>query len=166
MFPRRMLFIGIAALVVFAIFGTVISNVQRDAWTQGYLVGQLSAQGDGKAAALAPLAYGGGYPGMYGGPHFGGIGLVFLLGFGFLAFMGFSRFMMWRYWMSQRGPEGQGQPGNPGAAQGGPWGGPWGHRHGHRPPPWWGWDSVPGRGTETPAPESTNGPATGEGGQA
>ena len=43
MFRGRFVLIGVAALVVLALIFGAISSGQRDAWTQGYLVGRLTA---------------------------------------------------------------------------------------------------------------------------
>jgi hypothetical protein len=126
----RFLLIGVAAVVVLALIFGAVSNNQRDAWTQGYLVGRLTAvEGEGalaSAGALLPYAYG--YPSR--GPGFGGF-FFLLLGIGAVLFIGsrFARMAQWRAWAAQQGltPEGQGQPGAP-------WGGPpmgWGCGH-HR----------------------------------
>jgi hypothetical protein len=144
MFPKRFLIIGAVALLILGLF--VLPSVQRDAWMQGYLAGQLASQDGGKAAPIAPYLYPG-YGGMGYGPHFGGFGA--LLGFLFLLFLifGLGRFFMhwaWRNYRDYEGRPGSDQSGEPpaGAAYGRHW-----RRHG----PWWDWDE-PLR-PEHPAPE-------------
>ncbi len=126
MFPRRLIFVGLAALLVIGLLMANNSAAQRDAWTQGYLVGRLSAgsAGTGNAAPLPPYAYPGAYPGYdgawgYPGPHHGGFGAILLVGLGLLFFFGISRFF--------RGWHG----GRPGEGPHGSWGM---HGHGRR---WW-----------------------------
>ena len=130
----RFILIGVAAVVVLALIFGAVSNNQRDAWTQGYLVGRLTAvEGDSAlapAGAMLPYAYG--YPQR--GPGFGGF-FFLLLGIGAVFFIGsrMARMAQWRAWAAQQGmtPEGQGQPD---AAWSGPWSGPmgWGCGHHHR----------------------------------
>jgi hypothetical protein len=185
MFPRRFLIVGVAAIVILGLVLTGSAAHQRDAWTQGYLVGRLSAGGSGSGAA-APLppevypglgggyGYGayGGYGGYGGGPHFGGFGVLLLIGLGFLFFMGAGRFFRrcagggWGHHGHWQGPyggnpaEGSPEQGGPSAgarAQGGPWqghpwhGGPWGGG------PWQGgpskWQTQPGGPTPNQNPE-------------
>lgn len=128
----RFILAGVLALVVLALIFGAVSNGQRDAWTQGYLVGRLTAvEGEGALATAGLLPYA-----AYGlpqrGPGFGGI-LFLLLGAGAIFFIGsrFARMAQWRAWAAQQGitPEGQPTP---------PWGGPpmgWGcGGHHHRQP--------------------------------
>lgn len=128
----RFILAGVLALVVLALIFGAVSNGQRDAWTQGYLVGRLTAvEGDGALATAGLLPYA-----AYGlpqrGPGFGGF-LFLLLGAGAIFFIGsrFARMAQWRAWAAQQGvtPEGQPTP---------PWGGPamgWGcGGHHHRQP--------------------------------
>jgi hypothetical protein len=123
--------------IIFGLSGAA----QRDAWTQGYLVGRLSAI-DGGAAALAPVT--GGLPQtagqVYGvgwghrGFGFGGfLGFLFLGGLLFFIFGAMRRAMMWRHWVHQYGAPGQ--PGGPGMGWGGAQGGPGGW---HGPQGWQG----------------------------
>ncbi|HYN88557.1 MAG TPA: hypothetical protein VER55_08495 [Ardenticatenaceae bacterium] len=116
MFPRRLVVGALALLLLFGLLIGASGAAQRDAWMQGYMVGRLSAGGEGDAAApLAPYFYGGGYR----GPHFGGLGLIFVLGLLFFLFGAVGKFFRcwgWRH-------------------SGGPGGGPWG-RHGYGPPGW------------------------------
>ena len=132
----RFVLIGIAAVVVLALIFGAVSNNQRDAWTQGYLIGRLTAvEGDAALApvgAIAPYAYA--YPQR--GPGFGGF-LFLLLGIGGVIFIGsrFARMTQWRAWAAQQGMTPEGQPKAP-------WGGPpmgWGcgghHQRQQQAPP-------------------------------
>ena len=144
--PRqRVIIVVVGALVALGIIFGLSGAAQRDAWTQGYLVGRLSAI-DGGAAALAPVT--GGLPQaagqVYGagwghrGFGFGGfLGFLFLGGLLFFILGGMRRAMMWRHWAHQQGAPGQ--PGGPGMG----WGGPQGGWHGgpggwHGPQGWQG----------------------------
>ena len=90
-------------LLVIALLIGGASSLQRNAWMQGYMMGQLGAGADG-GAAVPYMAYG--LQGS-GGPGLGG-GLAILLGLGLLAllFMGFSRVFLGRPWAMQGGPQG------------------------------------------------------------
>ena len=145
MFPRRFVMVAVVGLVVFALLGAWSGSVQRDAWLQGYLVGQAAGGEGAKAAPLAPFLYGG--YGPFGGPRFGSnpFGFLFPLLFFGLVIFGLSRlgrFMAWQRWAAQGGPGGPQGPQGPGSEGQapqfgqpyGPWG--WHGRHGHRPP-WW-----------------------------
>lgn len=149
MFPRRFVFVVVAFLVVFGIFGAIGSSMRQDAWMQGYLMGQLSAGKEGAAnPVLAPYLYRG--FGGFGGPHFGvgPFGFIFPLLFIGLVIFGVSRacrYAAWRRgggqgsgpWGGHHGWHGQQPPaggeGRSGGSQqpGGPWG--W---HGPTPPGW------------------------------
>ncbi len=120
----RFLLAGVLALVVLGLIFGAVSNGQRDAWTQGYLVGRLTAVegADALAPALLPQVYG--YPQQ--GPGFGGF-LLLLLGIGAVAFVAsrFARMAQWRAWAMQQGmmPEGSHSDAAWGGAPMG-WGGP------------------------------------------
>ena len=103
MVGKRFLMKALVGLLVIALLIGGASSLQRNAWMQGYMMGQLGAGGDG-GAALPYMAYG--LQG-YGGPGLGG-GLAILLGIGLLAllFMGFSRVFLGRPWAMQGGPQG------------------------------------------------------------
>jgi hypothetical protein len=109
MHGKRFLMKVLVGLFVIALLIGGASSLQRNAWMQGYMVGQLGAGADG-GAAMPYMAYG--LQG-YGGPHLGG-GLTILLGFGLLAllFMGFGRIFLGRSWAMQGGPEGGPQGGD------------------------------------------------------
>ena len=129
MFPRRFLIAGAVALVILGLVLSGNAAQQRDAWTQGFLVGRLSAgtSDSGSAAPLPPQVYpgmGGGYGpyggygwGGYGGAHFGGFGLLLLIGLGFVFFMVAGRIFRrcagggWGHHGYWRGPYGGNPPG-------------------------------------------------------
>ena len=78
MFGRHFLGKALVGLLVIVLLVSGVSAMQRDAWTQGYVMGRAASGGDG--SALAPLlsyGYGG-----YAQPHFGGVGVI--LGIGLL----------------------------------------------------------------------------------
>ncbi|MFO7631082.1 MAG: hypothetical protein R6W76_01015 [Caldilinea sp.] len=125
----RFILAGIVVLVVLALIFGAIANGQRDAWTQGYLVGRLTAvEGEGALASAGLLPYAAyGYPPR--GPGFGSV-LFLLLRLGAVFFIGsrFVRMAQWRAWAAQQGSTPEGQPNAP-------WGGPpmgWGCGGGHR----------------------------------
>ena len=103
MVGKRFLMKALVGLLVIALLIGGASSLQRNAWMQGYMMGQLGAGGDG-GAVIPYMAYG--LQG-YGGPGLGG-GLAILLGVGLLAllFMGFSRVFLGRPWAMQGGPQG------------------------------------------------------------
>ncbi len=118
MFPRRFLGIAIGVLLLFGLLFVVGPSMQRDAWMQGYLVGQMASGKDaGSAALLAP------YMMHQGGPGFGGFGFFLLIPLAVLFFIGMGKFMRHRAWQHGYGGGAQGWQGGPGG---------W-HRHG---PPW------------------------------
>jgi hypothetical protein len=107
----RLILAGVLALVVLALIFGAVSNGQRDAWTQGYLVGRLTAvEGEGALATAGLLPYA-----AYGmpprGPGFGSF-LFLLLGIGAVFFIGsrFARMAQWRAWAAQQGVTPAGQP--------------------------------------------------------
>jgi hypothetical protein len=103
MYGKRFLMTALVGLLVIALLMGGVSSMQRNAWTQGYMMGQLGASGDGKAA-IPYMAYG--LQG-YGGPGLGG-GLTILFGIGLLAilFVSFGRFFRGGRWAMQGGPQG------------------------------------------------------------
>jgi hypothetical protein len=103
MVGKRFLMKALVGLLVIALLIGGASSLQRNAWMQGYMLGQLGAGSDG-GAAIPYMAYG--LQG-YGGPGLGG-GLAILLGVGLLAllFMGFGRVFLGRPWAMQGGPQG------------------------------------------------------------
>ncbi len=112
MFRGRIVWIGIAALVIIGLLMAGGQALQQNAWTQGYLIGRLtatSADGAAAAAPLVPYGYGYGYPSR--GPGFGGF-LFLLLGAGAIFFF-FSRAARWRAWAMQAAATGEGFQGPP-----------------------------------------------------
>jgi len=109
MVGKRFLMKALVGLLVIALLIGGASSLQRNAWMQGYMMGQLGASGGG-GAAIPYMAYG--LQG-YGGPGLGG-GLTILLGVGLLAllFMGFSRVFHGGPWAMQGGPQGGPQSGD------------------------------------------------------
>ena len=103
MVGKRFLMKALVGLLVIALLIGGASSLQRNAWMQGYMMGQLGAGTDG-GAAIPYMAYG---LQSYGGPGLGG-GLAILLGFGLLAllFIGFGRVFLGRPWAMQGGPQG------------------------------------------------------------
>ena len=110
MFRGRIVWIGIAALVIIGLLMAGGQALQQNAWTQGYLIGRLTATSADGAAAAAPLMpYGYGYPSR--GPGFGGF-LFLLLGAGAIFFF-FTRAARWRAWAMQAEAAGEGFQGPP-----------------------------------------------------
>ena len=82
---ERLIWIGLAAVLMLALIVAAVNGAQQNAWMEGYTFGRLAASA-GEGAAMAPiLPYGMGY--AQRGPGFGGI-LFMLLGFGALFFVG------------------------------------------------------------------------------
>ena len=118
---ERLVWIGLAAVLMLALIVAAVNGAQQNAWMEGYTFGRLAASA-GEGAAMAPiLPYGMGY--AQRGPGFGGI-LFMLLGLGAIFFIGsrIFRFAMWRAWAAQN----YGAAQNPDAAQ----------NPGAMPPPW------------------------------
>ena len=82
MVGKRFLMKALVGLLVIALLIGGASSLQRNAWMQGYMMGQLGAGADG-GTALPYMAYG--LQG-YGGPGLGG-GLAILFGIGLLALL-------------------------------------------------------------------------------
>jgi len=83
--------IGLGLLILVIGLAAIGGAIQRNAWMQGYMMGQLAASGEGQA--LAPyMPYG--YPGAHSiGPWLLGIGLILVL----MAMAGrFMRFHAWK----------------------------------------------------------------------
>ena len=164
MFPRRFLAIAIGLLLIFGLL-FVVPSMQRDAWMQGYLMGQMASGKDaGSAALLAPYM-------MRGGPGFGGFGFFLLIPLGILFFVGLGKFMRFRAWQHGYGPggwhhhgpppwaqgqppQGPAQPQTPDQPQGPPpeSGQPGGPPWGQGTPPWAAWQQPPWGATPTPPP--------------
>jgi hypothetical protein len=104
MYGKRFLMKALVGLLVIALLIGGASSLQRNAWMQGYMLGQLGTGADG-GAALPYMAYG--LQG-YGGSGLGG-GLTILLGLGMLAllFVGFGRIFIGRSGTMPGGPQGE-----------------------------------------------------------
>jgi hypothetical protein len=102
MVGKRFLMKAMVGLLVIALLISGVSSLQRNAWMQGYMMGQLGAGGNG-GAALPYMAYG--LQG-YGGAGLGG-GVTILLGIGLLAllFVGFGRIFLGRRWATPGGAQ-------------------------------------------------------------
>ena len=134
MFRGRFLGLVLAALLVFGLLIGGASAIQRDAWTQGYMMGRLSTGTDGGSAVpMMPYAY----PGIYGGAgHFGGgLGLIFGIGLLFLLVLVVGRLFGPRAWAMHGGRGCPPWPYLEGQADGSP------SRHWHRGP--WEWEKQP-----------------------
>ncbi|MSP14737.1 MAG: hypothetical protein EXR62_17485 [Chloroflexi bacterium] len=163
MFRGRFIMGILAIFLIFGLFSSIGGGMQRDAWTQGYLVGRLSTSTEGSSAVPpAPVLIPGyqGFAGFHGaswGAHFGGFGLLLGIGFFFLVLMGLGKFFRFFAWRHMGGPQGgpwgryeswppgwgwhhQSPPG-PKPQQGGPEG--WQSGRQGSPPPWWGWEQRP-----------------------
>lgn len=114
MMSHRFLWIALAGLLVVGLLMGGISATQRSAWNEGFMMGRLTASGDG--SAVLPYAYGYGM-GPAGGSSFGGFGLLLGVGLLFLVFAGFSRMGRRHAWGMEGQPHGTS---------------PWGHGA----PPW------------------------------
>lgn len=143
MFRGRFIVGILGMFLLFGVLSSVAGGMQRDAWTQGYLVGRLSAGSapeGGTAVPPLPNLYTGyqGYTGFTGGfhaGHFGVFGLIIGFGLFLLILMGLAKFFRAMAWHHR----------------GGPWGGPW-SRYENRPPAW-GWHESPPQ----PQPEQGGG---------
>jgi len=97
MYGKRFLVPAVVGLLAIILVFSGVSAMQRNAWTQGYMMGRLSTSADGSAVApLIPY----GYP---SGPSFGlvlGVGLLILL------FLGAARAFHGRMWAMHGGPQG------------------------------------------------------------
>lgn len=121
MMSHRFLWVALAGLLIAGLLFGGISAAQRSAWNEGFMMGRLTASGDG--SPVLPYAYGYGV-GPAGGSSFGGFGLLLGVGLLFFLFAGFSRMGRRHAW----GMHGQ-APGTPPWGQGAP---PWGQGA----PPW------------------------------
>ena len=128
---QRRLVVGIlVGLLILSVVSAWNASAQQDAWTQGYLIGRLSAGGDSNsAAALIPFLYPG-FRGGFGRAPFGFIFPLLFLVLGVILVSRFLRFRAWRHW---------GRPGAEPWAFPGPGSHPWGSERGPEAPqaePW------------------------------
>lgn len=130
MAQRRLVFGILVGLLILGVLSAWNASAQQDAWTQGYLIGRLSAGGESNStAALIPFLY----PGFQGGFSRAPFGFIFPLLFLVLGVILISRFLRFRAWRYGGGPEG-GQ-----WAFSGPRSHPWGDERGPEAPqaePW------------------------------
>ncbi len=148
MFHRR--FAG-AALTVLILVGLLVaggSAIHRSGWTQGYMMGRLSA---GDEAAVPFMPYG--YPGRgFGLSHsLCCVGPLLTIGLLFLLLIMAGKFFRFRAWKLADGPKGK------------DWAKHWHRHHGTKPPwHWWGWDESSEEESEAAAPEAETGDAEAE----
>ena len=143
---KRFPMVALIALMVIGLLVVGGSAIQRSAWSQGYMMGRLSASGDdGGVVPYAPY----GYPGR----HFDlssllcGVGPLFTIGLLLLLLVGVGKMLHFRAWKQAGGPPGEG------------WAKHWHRHHGHMPP--WCWDrEEPSEGeTEGTEPDAQTGDA-------
>lgn len=100
MFGKHVVFKVLGGLLVIALLAGGVSAAQRNAWTQGYMMGRLATGSDGGVVApVMPYGYAG-----YPGTHSGGFGLIFGLGLLALLFLGVGRTFRHRAWAMHGGP--------------------------------------------------------------
>ena len=123
----------VRTLVALIVIGSLVVGgvaIYRTGWSQGYVAGQLTAEGEDMVTAPYPH-YGFGYMGRPFGfaPFLFGAGLLFLL---FITVGGLIRLLAWKKVMA----------GGPWMTTGGPRGRHWNRPHGPMPPWCWGWDKA------------------------
>lgn len=125
---KRFLTAVLAAVLVVGLLIVGGSAIRQSAWSQGYMMGQLAAGGDGAVAPYAPY----GYPGRFFGysSSLCGVGPLFTLGLLFLLFVVVGKAFRFWAWKKVSGPEGERWAKH--------WAEHWRRHHGHRPP--WCWD--------------------------
>jgi len=141
---KRFLMVALAALIVVGLLIAGGSAIQRSAWSQGYMMGRLSASGDdGGVVPYAPY----GYPGRHVGPSsfLCGVGPLFTVGLLFLLLVGAGKIFHFRAWKEAGGPLGEG------------WAKHWHQRHGHMPPWCWGQEEPSEEKTEGAEPDAQTG---------
>ena len=99
MFGRHGLAKVLVGLIVIALIVGALSSGQRNAWTQGYLMGRAGA-GLESGAGVPGWPYG--YP-QYGGLSFGGLGPLLILALLALLFIGASRAFRRGAWAAHGG---------------------------------------------------------------
>ena len=137
----------VRTVVILTVVGLLIVGglaVYRTGWSQGYVAGQLAAEGEGVATVPYPH-YGFGYTGRPFGfvPFLFGAGLLFLL---LVAVGQLFRLLAWKKVMA-------GEPW-PMAAR---WARPWHRFHGPVPPWCWGWEKPSGESAGEDGPEADTG---------
>jgi hypothetical protein len=100
MHGKRFLVPALAGLLVIVLLFSGVSAMQRNAWSQGYMLGRLSTGADaGAVAPLMPYGYSSGH--SFGG----GFGLVIGIGL-LLLLLGAGRAFHGRPWAMHGGPHG------------------------------------------------------------
>lgn len=107
MFGRRIVGLGLLALLICGLLTISGLGTYRAGWSQGYVNGSIAAGGEEGAAA--PLrGYGPGYGYGFGPwPFFFGIGLFFKFGLLLLLFLMFAKFLSFGFWRMAGGPKGK-----------------------------------------------------------
>lgn len=138
MYHRRFLGVALTVLIVIGLLIAGGSAIQRGAWTEGYMIGRLSAGGDdGTVIPYAP--YGFGYPTR----HFGFAPFLCTAGLFVLLLVMAGKFFRFWAWKQAGGPEGE------------EWTKHWAkHWRGHHGPPWcWG-EKEPAEKAKAAEPEA------------
>jgi hypothetical protein len=139
---------AVIAIVVIALIVMGASAIQRSAWSQGYMMGQLAAGGEeGAVAPYAPYYPGGRGFGYYPGHHgsfLGGIFKIVMVGFFVFLIFKLLRRHAWKkaYWHKYSKMKGEGPPPEHWAR----------HWQGHMPPWFWG-EAKPEEEADQPAEE-------------
>ena len=121
---KRLLILGLAALIVVGLLFIAGSTVYRSGWSQGYMMGRLAAGGD-DGAGVPYMPYSPAYSGRGLGVSLCCAGPLLIAGLLFLLFFGI-RFSSFRAWKMAGGPEGE------------RWAEHWRrHHHHHVPFGWW-----------------------------
>jgi len=139
----------LAVLVIGLLFG-VGSAIYRDGWSQGYLMGQLAAQGSDGAQLY-------GYPVMPYGQHsaLGGLGLLLAIGLAFFLIVAVGKPFFFHHWRTAGGPWTRGWK-DVSKEEREAWVKRW-HQHGRHMPPWC-WGEPAAEGAETGGAETADTP--------
>ena len=98
---RRMIRMGLAALVVVVLVGFGISGLQQSAWSQGYMLGLAAGGGEGDALSHYLLVSAGRH-----GPIAGGFATLFHFGFLLFGLFFVAKMLRMISWRMAGGPEG------------------------------------------------------------
>jgi len=136
---KRFLVVGVVALIVVGLLFMAGSAVYRSGWSQGHMMGRLTAGGD-DGAGVPYVPYGPGYSGRGLGVSVCGAGPLLIAGLLLLLFFGI-RFSSFRAWKMAGGPEGE------------HWAEHWRRHHRHHVPfGWWGGPPSEKEGEEAEPP--------------